>query len=257
MPLKITVAFYLAALVTGVFCLNAQEQPSGDAQNSAGPAPVFRPGHGVTEPRPIYVPVPEFSEQALTAPYQGTCTLSIVVGEDGKPRNVKVMNPIGMGLDEKAIEAVSNWRFEPGTKDGKPVAVQLMVEVDFHLYGNNDRRIADLMKQAAKGDAKAELELSTVYFKVQDSGRNDPVGLMYLERAAKHGSPRAQFLMGEHIAHESAPAYPKAYMWYALAQRSGYKHSDKALKQLSAKMTQEQIQAGQTLVDNWPIASTK
>jgi protein TonB len=55
------------------------------------------------------------------------------VGADGVPRNVRVLSSLGMGLDEKAVEAVQNWKFEPAMKDGKPVAVELAIEVDFHL----------------------------------------------------------------------------------------------------------------------------
>jgi TonB family protein len=95
---------------------------------------VYRPGRGVTPPRPIYSPDPEFSEEARKAKYQGTCTLMIVVDTDGKPTNIRVVNSLGMGLDEKALETVRTWRFEPGQKDGHPVKVEMAVEVDFHLY---------------------------------------------------------------------------------------------------------------------------
>jgi periplasmic protein TonB len=95
---------------------------------------VFRPGGGVSPPRPIFSPDPEFSEEARKAKYQGVCVLGLVVDADGHPTNIRVVNSLGMGLDEKAIEAVKNWRFEPGRKDGHPVAVALNVEVDFHLY---------------------------------------------------------------------------------------------------------------------------
>ncbi|HVN21956.1 MAG TPA: energy transducer TonB [Dongiaceae bacterium] len=95
---------------------------------------IFRVGAGVSPPRPIYSPEPEFSEEARKAKYQGVCTLALVVGPDGRPTNIRVQSSLGMGLDEKAIEAVRNWKFEPGMKDGHPVAVAIAVEVDFHLY---------------------------------------------------------------------------------------------------------------------------
>ena len=95
---------------------------------------VYRAGRGVTPPRPIFSPDPEFSEEARKAKYQGVCTLMIVVDTDGRPTNLRVVNSLGMGLDEKALETVKTWRFEPGMKDGHPVKVEMAVEVDFHLY---------------------------------------------------------------------------------------------------------------------------
>ncbi len=95
---------------------------------------IFRVGAGVSPPRVIYNPEPEFSEEARKAKFQGVCTLALVVGADGRPSNIRVQSSLGMGLDEKAIEAVRNWKFEPAMKDGHPVAVAIAIEVDFHLY---------------------------------------------------------------------------------------------------------------------------
>jgi len=95
---------------------------------------VFRVGAGVSPPVPIYQPEPEFSEEARKAKYQGVCTLGLIVGVDGRPTGIRVLSSLGMGLDEKAIEAVKNWKFEPGKKDGHAVATEIAVEVEFHLY---------------------------------------------------------------------------------------------------------------------------
>ncbi len=95
---------------------------------------VFHVGGGVSPPRVIYQPEPEFSEEARKAKYQGVCTLGLIVGADGRPSNIRVLSSLGMGLDEKAIEAVKNWKFEPAMKEGHPVRVEIAVEVDFHLY---------------------------------------------------------------------------------------------------------------------------
>ena len=95
---------------------------------------VFRPGRGVTAPRVIYQTDPEFSEEARKAKYQGTCVLGLVVDASGRPTAIRVLSALGMGLDEKAIESVKNWKFEPGQKDGHAVSVEIAVEVDFHLY---------------------------------------------------------------------------------------------------------------------------
>ncbi len=94
----------------------------------------FRVGNGVSAPRALDTPDPEYSEEARKAKYQGVVVLWLVVGPDGKPRDIRVSRPLGMGLDQKAIEAVQRWRFEPAMKDGRPVAVQINVEVNFRLY---------------------------------------------------------------------------------------------------------------------------
>ena len=95
---------------------------------------VFKVGGGVSAPKVIYQPDPEYSEEARKAKFQGTCVLWLIVGPDGKPRDVQVRRTLGLGLDEKAMEAVRNWRFEPAYKDGMPVAAQISVEVSFRLY---------------------------------------------------------------------------------------------------------------------------
>jgi TonB family protein len=97
--------------------------------------PGFVPmGRGMTAPQAIYSPEPSFSDEARKAKVQGIVLLMIVVGKDGRPYDVHVRQSLGMGLDEKAIEAVKNWRFRPATLNGQPVATQIAVEVNFHLY---------------------------------------------------------------------------------------------------------------------------
>ena len=95
---------------------------------------VFRVGGGVSAPRAIYQPDPEYSEEARKAKYQGTVTLAVIVGPDGRTHDIKIQRSVGLGLDEKAIEAVKAWRFEPAKKDNQPVAVLVNVEVTFNLY---------------------------------------------------------------------------------------------------------------------------
>src|ERR1700686_532154 len=94
----------------------------------------FRIGGGVSAPKATYAPDPEYSEEARKAKYQGTVVLSLIVGADGVPRDIKVARSVGLGLDEKAIETVKTWKFDPGTKDGKPVATYATIEVALHLY---------------------------------------------------------------------------------------------------------------------------
>ena len=89
---------------------------------------------GVSAPALLFKKEPEYSEEARKAKFQGTCVVQLVVGPDGLPHDMKVVRTLGLGLDEKAIEAVQKWKFEPGKKDGVPVATLVNVEVQFHLY---------------------------------------------------------------------------------------------------------------------------
>jgi len=91
-------------------------------------------GRGVTAPRAIYDPEPEYSEEARRVHFQGVVVLSIVIDQAGHARDIRVARSVGLGLDEKAIEAVKKWKFEPAVKDGHPVAVGVNVEVNFRLY---------------------------------------------------------------------------------------------------------------------------
>jgi periplasmic protein TonB len=94
---------------------------------------VYRIGGGVSAPVPVYRPEPEYSEEARKAKWQGAVLLELVVDENGVPQNIKVLRSLGLGLDQKAIEAVQKWRFKPGQKDGKPVPVSANIEVNFRL----------------------------------------------------------------------------------------------------------------------------
>lgn len=94
----------------------------------------YHVGGGVLAPRPVYTPDPEFSEEARKAKHQGTVVLWLIVGPDGRAHDVHVQRSLGMGLDEKVIEAVERWKFEPAHKDGIAVAVEVAVEVNFRLY---------------------------------------------------------------------------------------------------------------------------
>jgi protein TonB len=89
---------------------------------------------GVTVPRVIYGPEPSFSDEARKSKTQGSVVLVLAVGEDGRTYDISVQRSLGMGLDEKAMEAVRAWRFHPATLNGQPVAAQIAVEVNFHLY---------------------------------------------------------------------------------------------------------------------------
>jgi TonB family protein len=95
---------------------------------------VYRIGGGVSAPVPIFTPEAEFSDEARRAKYQGVCLISLIVDAQGNPQNPRVVRPLGMGLDEKALEAVRKYKFKPAMRQGKPVAVMMSIEVNFRLY---------------------------------------------------------------------------------------------------------------------------
>jgi periplasmic protein TonB len=106
----------------------------GPGEGGGAGGGLYHVGGGVSAPKAIYQPEPEYSEEARKAKFQGTCVLWLIVDPDGKPRDIKVQRTLGLGLDEKAIEAVKNWRFEPARLNGKAVPVPVSVEVEFRLY---------------------------------------------------------------------------------------------------------------------------
>jgi TonB family protein len=95
---------------------------------------VYRIGGGVSAPVPIFTPEAEFSDEARRAKYQGVVLISLIVDAQGNPQNPRVVRPLGMGLDEKALEAVRKYKFKPAMKEGKPVPVMMSIEVNFRLY---------------------------------------------------------------------------------------------------------------------------
>jgi len=100
----------------------------------SGPG-IYTPGvGGVTQPVAIFTPEAEFSDEARRQKYQGVCVISVIVDAQGNPQSPRVVRRLGMGLDDKALDAVSRYRFKPAKKDGKPVAVRMTVMVNFRLY---------------------------------------------------------------------------------------------------------------------------
>lgn len=94
---------------------------------------VYLPGGGVTAPTLLYKIDPEYTEKARRAKIQGTVLLYAEINKKGKAQNIEIIRGLGLGLDEKSIEAVKKWRFKPGMKDGKPVIVAVTIEINFVL----------------------------------------------------------------------------------------------------------------------------
>jgi TonB family protein len=115
-------------------CCDGVGNSFGPHAGEGPPGPYPAGQKGVSVPQVIYSPEPSFSDEARQAKFQGVVLLMLAVGADGRPYNIRVRQSLGMGLDEKAIEAVKSWRFHPAIRNGQPVAAQIGVQVDFHLY---------------------------------------------------------------------------------------------------------------------------
>ena len=241
----------LSLLVAG----HAQTPESTNGGRTQLEAPL-RVGGKVSAPRIKWDPEPDYSPQALRLGRQGVCVLWMIIGTDGKPRDIKVARSLGLGLDEKAIEAVQRWRFEPAMKDGKPVAVQINVEVNFHT--DRADRFTELSQKVQAGEPKAQLEMAKAFL---ESPRLDDqqYAMHLLTKAAGQGLRDAQFLLGERYYRYpmAIQDYISAYTWYALARRYGEKKSEAPLKELTSKMTPEQLSEAQTRVETWKPTPAK
>lgn len=113
----------------------------GDTNQSSGKViatddtSVFRLGdHNLKAPQAKHTPEPAYTDAARNRDLQGVVGLNVVIDPTGKVRHINIVHPIGMGLDDNAVATVGTWRFAPATKDDRPVAVAVYVEVDFRLY---------------------------------------------------------------------------------------------------------------------------
>jgi len=94
---------------------------------------VYRMGPDIIAPSLLQKVEPEYSEEARIAKVAGTVVVGAEIGTDGLAHNIQILRPLGIGLDEKAMDAIQQWRFRPGTKDGEPVTVAVNIEVNFRL----------------------------------------------------------------------------------------------------------------------------
>jgi TonB family protein len=130
--------FFSTPLKASPFDAKPFPEPVPQEARAEAPLPsgVYRVGNGVSAPGLLQKKEPEYSEEARIAKLSGTTLVQIVVGEDGSGGNLNVIRPLGLGLDEKAVEAVRAWRFKPGMKDGAAVPVQASIEINFRLVEN-------------------------------------------------------------------------------------------------------------------------
>jgi TonB family protein len=117
---KMRLALLLVVLLAGTLDVMA-EQP-------------YRIGGSVSPPQVVSKKEPEYTPEALAARREGAAMIVLVVTSDGLPSDVhEISQPLGYGLDEKAVEAAQQWRFRPGEKNGRPVDVIVQIELNFHL----------------------------------------------------------------------------------------------------------------------------
>jgi bla regulator protein BlaR1 len=117
--------------------IRAQSAPGAPIQSSsqgAGAPQIYHIGGDVSAPQLIFSVDPQYSEEAKRAKYQGVCVVSLIVDAQGNPQRVQVIRHLGKGLDQKAVEAVKQYRFKPAMLHNEPVAVQVNIEVNFRLF---------------------------------------------------------------------------------------------------------------------------
>jgi protein TonB len=106
---------------------------SAAPQSDSAGNPVRKIGSGVSTPQVIHQVEPDFTTEARKAKFMGTVIVGCIVNERGVPEDVHVVRGVGLGLNDKAIQAVKQYKFKPAMEGGKPVPVQLNIEVNFQI----------------------------------------------------------------------------------------------------------------------------
>jgi len=117
---------------TGIGSGNGNGIGPGSGGNTGGG--VMHVGGGIAPPKIVFQPDPEFSEEARKAKFSGNVEVYLWVDEQGNPSHIRVARGVGMGLDEKAVEAVRQYKFKPAMQNGKPVKVDLYIDVNFQIF---------------------------------------------------------------------------------------------------------------------------
>jgi len=95
---------------------------------------IHKVGADVSPPSCAYCPDPPYTKKARTAKYSATCVVQIIVNSLGDVVNVRVVKPVGLGLDENGVNTVRTWKFRPAIREGVPVNVRMLVEISFRIY---------------------------------------------------------------------------------------------------------------------------
>jgi TonB family protein len=218
---------------------------------------------GVKKPELIKRVEPGYPEEARRARQQGTAILLVVIDEQGVPSRIKIVSPLGHGLDEQAVAAVEQWRFKPATKDGIPVAVEAQVEVNFRFQGSQfntkvegarstynlgvDHLNRKEYQQAIKSfEAAAAAEfgpslvaLGKVYLEGLGVSADSKRAADYARRAADLKVPAGQFLLGT-LYEEGLGVdrdYAEAIRLYELAAKQNFPAAEYSLGRHAEKGT--------------------
>ena len=131
---SVGVAAIVGPVLFGLWNTPPVRAQSPEASQGAGAPHIYHVGGDVSVPQLIFAPDPQYSEEAKQAKYQGVCVFSLIVDAQGNPQRVQVVRQLGKGLDQKAVEAVKQYRFKPAMLHGEPVAVQVHIKVNFRLF---------------------------------------------------------------------------------------------------------------------------
>jgi TonB family protein len=231
------------------------------------PVPPVPPEPREREPRAIYAPDPEYSENARAMKISGIVVLSLIVGVDGLPRDIRVYKGLGYGLDEKALEAVQKWKFQPAMKDGHPFETPTNVEISFRTFEPPSRQsggvytglpcaekidsrdIKDLLKKAYKGDPKAQFIIGCACeYGVARQAPDRAQAIDWYRKAAASLVP-AQYFLGETYLLNFD--YVNAYTWLRLANLGGYNDPHDKLKTVTLILSKEQLSEAEEQVAAW------
>jgi len=229
------------------------------AGQESQPEPVYKVGGVVTAPRPIFNPDPTYTAEARQKGIKGELTLWLKVLPDGTTSDIRVLKGLDPGLDQSAVETVSHWRFQPSTKSGIPVSVQINVKVAFRLWDNptvnqgaggvytglpcaekiDSHEMKDLLKKADKGDPKAQFIIGCACeYGVARQAPDRAQAIDWYRKAAESLIP-AQYFLGETYLLNFD--YVNAYTWLKLANLNGYKDPHEKLKTVTLILSKEQL----------------
>lgn len=233
--------------------------------------PVYKVGGEVTSPRKLFAPSPSYTWEARQKRIKGEVDLTVGVLPDGRTNNIRVVKSLDPGLDQSAVDAIRHWRFQPATKSGVPVAVEISVALNFDFqyvggipvpYGGpgvyrglpcaakiDSRDIKDLLKKAYKGDAKSQFVIGCACEYGVDRLAPDPAQAIDWYRKAAESLVPAQYFLGE--TYLSNFDYVRAYTWLKIAELNGYKDPKDWLKTVTELLSKQELSEAEEQVAAW------